>query len=384
MRSPTLFICAAEVSGDVRGARLATELRQLLPGIELFGLGGARMAAAGVELGADITDTSTIGWLDHWATTPRYLTALRWCRRAMRQRRPRALIVIDAPGISFPMARFGRSLGLPVAYYVTPQTWLWDPRGAVDRLRRSVDIVVPAFGAEADLYRRAGLDVLFEGHPIRDDAAWPVPGEERVRPQESGGQAVVGLVPGSRRHAIHRLLPPMLDAAGQLREAGAAGPVVVSLASERLRSDVESRLNGQATNGVSLTGDFAGVLRRSSVLIAASGSNLLDAVLADVPVVACYRIDPVSYWIAEYVMNLRGRLPAFTLPNLLARQAVVPEMIQSDVTGTRLAWQAIRLLGDEEARGAMLSGYRMVRAALGEPGVVARIAAALVNRLGLC
>ncbi|MEW5981243.1 MAG: hypothetical protein AB1806_02610 [Acidobacteriota bacterium] len=333
-----------------------------------------------MDVGRDITDTSTIGWLDHWPTTPRYVQAFWWCQRMIRRRRPRAIIVIDAPGIGFPVARMGRSLGIPVVYYVTPQTWLWDPEGSVARLRRLTDVVVPAFPFEAELYRRGGLDVVFEGHPIRDDATSVAAAAHQPNAPD---RVTLGLAPGSRRHAIRRLLPPMLDAAGQLRGSGAVTTILVSLASEALRPDVERLVGERPALGATIVEDFAQLLQESTALIAASGTNLLDTVLADVPVVACYRIDAVSYWIAEYVMDLRSRIPAFTVPNLLARQAVVPELIQSEVTGTRIAWQALRLLTDEHARRAELSGYQLVRAALGEPGVVERIAAALVRRLPL-
>jgi lipid-A-disaccharide synthase len=378
---PSLLVCATEISGDVRGACLATELQRLAPQLRLYGLGGERMQRAGVDVRIDITDRGTVGWFDHWRDLPHYLSALRFWRRQIRDQPPFAAMVIDAPGISFPFARVARSAGVPVIYFVAPQTWLWNPHGAVERLRACADIVIPTLDAEAEIYARAGLPVIYEGHPALDDLIQAC--TDRVPGRRPADGAAVGLVPGSRRHAIRRLLPVMLDALDLVEQRVGLGEVLVSVAARPLRSAVDSCLRGRPRRVRVVEQDLWAVLTASDVVLASAGGNLLDAAFAGVPVVASYRLDSLSYLAAKHVMRLHRRLAAFALPNLIAGDRIVPELIQRDATAARLADAAVRLLTDQRARDAMRSGYARVRAALGTPGVNARLAGRLLTRLGL-
>jgi lipid-A-disaccharide synthase len=354
----------------------------VMPGAQMFGLGGPRMADAGVELGPDLTDAATMGWFDHWGSTRRYLTALRWARAAIRRRRPSAVIVIDSAGISFPMARYARSLRIPVVYYITPHSWLWNPAGSVARLRAHADIVVPVLKPEADLYESSGLTVVFHGHPLVDDLP------DRVQTTAATSQATsaatgLAIVPGSRRHAIRRLLPVMLDAASLIAERAGIRDARIAMASEAFRGEVDAALGNHHTLSLTLDTTLAHVLDRSRIAIAASGSNLLEAVAAGVPVVACYRLDPISYAFADYVLALKDRIPAFAMPNIIAGEPIVPELIQDDVTAERIAGHALRIARDGPARDAVLEGYARVRERLGAPGATRRIAEELVTRLDL-
>jgi lipid-A-disaccharide synthase len=387
---PTLLACATEISGDARAARLAIELQRLAPQLRTCGLGGERMRRAGVDVGLDITDLGTVGWFDHWRELPRYLSALRFWRRQIRDRQPLAAIVVDAPGISYPFARVARAAGIPVIYFITPQTWLWNPRGTVERLRAHADVVVPSIEAEAEIYERAGLSVIFEGHPALDDLVEDRHRSEARRPHAEPGsarehakRARVGLVPGSRRHAIARLLPAMLDAVELLEARLPIGETLVSVASPSLRPRVETVLASRPRRVFIVEQDLWKVLTSAGVVLASTGGNLLDAVFADTPAVAAYRVDAATYWIARHLMRLDKRVAAWALPNLIAGDRFVPELLQRDVTAARLADAAARLLTDETARESMRRGYERVRAALGTPGVNARIAERLLKELNV-
>jgi lipid-A-disaccharide synthase len=392
--NPALLVCATEISGDARGGRLAMELGRLAPHLRLYGLGGDRMRRAGVDVRIDITDRATVGWFDHWRDLPRYLSALRFWRREIRDRRPLAAIVIDAPGISFPFARVARSAGVPVVYFVTPQTWLWNPRGAVERLRSHADLVIPTLAAEAAIYERAGLPVIYEGHPALDDlietygpggpahdgGASP-PAREEANRSAGSPPYRIALVPGSRRHAIERLLPVMLDALDLVERQVEVREVLVSVAAPPLRTAVDACLRGRTRRVRVVEGDLWTVLGASDVVLASTGGNLLDAVFADVPAVASYRVDALTYLVAKHGLRLQARIPAYTLPNLIAGGPIVPELIQHDVTAANVARAAIRLLTDEGAREVMRAGYAGVRAALGVPGVNWRIATRVLSHL---
>lgn len=406
-------MCAAEISGDARGARLASELRRLLPDLRVYGLGGARMRRAGVDVRIDITDRGTVGWFDHWRDLPRYLAALRFWRHEIRHHRPAAAMVIDAPGISFPFARVARAAGVPVVYFVAPQTWLWSPGRAVERLRAHADVVIPTLEAEAAIYERARLPVIYEGHPALDDlvetygeppshrSSSPCSsrrfGEPGPPSQRSGLQSSsrcpgapgpsppfnVALVPGSRRHAIRRLLPVMLDALDIVKRRVRVGKAIVSVAAPALRAEVDACLRGRRNGEEVVEDGLSAVLSASDVVLASTGGNLLDATFAGVPAVACYRVDLLTYLAAKHLLHLDMRIPAYALPNLIAGDRIVPTLIQRDATPARLADAAVTLMTDERARASMCAGYGKVRAAMGTPGVNARIAGSLIRLVDL-
>ncbi len=350
------------------------------------------MRRAGVDVRLDITDRGTVGWFDHWRDLPCYLGALRFWHHEIRHRRPTAALVIDAPGISFPFARVARAAGVPVAYFITPQTWLWNPAGAVARLRAHADVVVPTLEAEARLYEREHLPVIYEGHPALDDLveAYGESPSQRSgalvrRPVEPGAPQPfnISIVPGSRRHAIRRLLPVMLDATEIIGRRVAVGEVLVSVAAPSLRPAVERCLRGRAARARLIEAELREVLQRGDVALASTGGNLLEAVFAGVPAVACYRVDPLTYLGAKHVLRLNRRVAAYALPNLIAGEAILPELIQRDVTAKRVAGAAVRLLTDSSARKAIRDRYGEVRVALGTPGVNVRIAGQLLARLNL-
>jgi lipid-A-disaccharide synthase len=369
-----VLLSAAEISGDALGAVLARELRSLDPGLALVGLGGPRMAASGVEILADITDTSIVGFFDGIHQAPRYLRAIRSIRRALGERSPAAVVAIDAPGLNFPLLRAARRRGLATIYYACPQTWLWNPGGATARLRATADRVVALLPDEAALYRQAGLPTIYHGHPIVDIVESPQSNQPDGWRGADGGAIPIGLLPGSRRSEIGRLVPLMCEAANLV--AAAIGPLHVrlGLSSERWAAAVgrARRLLGPQVTITQATA--ADVLTASRVTLAASGSVLLEACLLDAPAVMTYRIDRLSYWIAHQFLRIDEKLPHYAMPNLLARERIVPELVQRDAVPALMAEAVCRLATDAGARQRMFEGYWRVRAALGEKGSTREIA----------
>jgi len=382
----TILLSAAEVSGDAFGAVLARELLACAPTLRLAGLGGPRMASAGVDLVDDITDTSVLGYLDGLSHASRYLRARHRFLRALGERQTSAVIAVDAPGMNLPLLRLARRRGIRTIYYMCPQTWLWNSQTAIRRLARAADTVVAVLPGEAQLYREAGLRTIFHGHPIVDVVAR---GDIRRPGHEvgNGSRIQVGVLPGSRRHEIERLLPRM-TAAVQLM-ARAVGPVAVNLGvppsggegmGDRARRLLQQHSGATAEDGVVVREtDGRGALLRSHVTLAASGSVLLEACLLDAPVVMTYRLDAFSYWIADTLLRIPRRLPHYALPNLIAGERIIPELVQADATPERLAAAAASLVIDEGDRRRMLTGFERVKGMLGAPGVTRAIAADLIE-----
>jgi lipid-A-disaccharide synthase len=372
-----IFFSAAEVSGDILGAALARELKALDPSIAMTGVGSRHLADAGVDLVGDVTATSVVGISVPVLQLPRVARTLWTVRRLLGNTRPDAVVLVDAPGINFPIARMARRLGIPTIYYVPPHTWMWNPSGAVARLRQHTDLVVPVLAREAALYRDAGLDVRYHGHPLVDlvEAGGRGLADATAGEGEEKRPLRIGLLPGSRSHEIARLLPIMVDAVRTLSRRLGPLEAVAGPAAGRSQ-DVVPRVR-QALGGLMRVSALPArqVMRTCDVSLAASGTVLLEAALLDAPVVMTYRLDPVSWWIGRYVVRIPDKMPHFALPNLLADERVVPELVQWDATPERLASEAFRLLTEVTARQRMRDGYRRVREALGAPGVTREVAA---------
>src|SRR6267142_4544563 len=234
-----IMVIAGEASGDLHGATLCRALRALAPARPLVGLGGERMAAAGLERLADVTAAAAIGGTEAFGPIPTLLSAWRRVRAALTgPARPAALVLIDFPEFNLRLARVARRAGIPVVYFIPPQVWAWRP-WRVRAIRERVSLVLAVFPFEAALYRQAGLRVEFVGHPVLDalDGA-PAREEARRRLGLGAGDLVIGLLPGSRKQEIEGTLPVLRRVAARIAAARpgarfvlAAAPLVASGAS---------------------------------------------------------------------------------------------------------------------------------------------------------
>jgi len=372
------MLSAGEASGDVHGATLCAALQELYPGVRLSGMGGARMAAAGMDVIADPTRDAAVGTSEAIGRVPGLYRTYRTVIGRLRAERPRALVVIDFPEFNLRLARHARRAGVPVVYFIPPQLWVWR-RGRIRQMARRVNRVLAVLPFEEELYRRAGVPVQFVGHPLQDVLPLDLGREEaRRRLGLDPGEAVVGLLPGSRREEVSRLLPPMLTAARRLQAAGAARRFVLGLAPTVDRAWVEQVLGALEGDGprVELWGERTHeVMVGADVVLVASGTATLETALLGTPMVVCYRVSRLT----EMMVRLLAHGRFISLPNIVAGRAVVPEILQGEVTGQRLAAEASRLLEDPVAAMAQRAAFKDLRAQLGEPGVGRRAARAVLD-----
>ena len=371
------MLSAGEASGDLHGATLCRALAQLSPGLRLCGMGGSRMAAAGMELIADPTGHAVVGTSEAIARIPRLYRAYRALLTRLRQERPQALVVIDFPEFNLWLARQAQRAGVPVIYFIPPQLWAWR-RGRIRQMARRVSRVLAVLPFEQELYERAGVPVEFVGHPLLDVLPLDLTRDgARGRLGLDPAKTVVGLLPGSRREEVARLLPPMLTAASRLAAAGAAQRFLLGLAPTVERGFVNSILKPAEDAGAPRIhvqeGRTHEVMACADVVLIASGTATLEAALLGVPMVVCYRVSRLT----EVVARMLVRVPWAGLPNLVAGRLIVPEILQDVVTGQRLATEALKLLDDPVAATAQRAAFKDLRARLGEPGVGRRAARAV-------
>jgi lipid-A-disaccharide synthase len=332
------------------------------------------MAAAGMLTIADVTGEAVIGASEALGRVPALYRAFRRLGRALRgSPRPDVLVVVDFPEFNLRLARVARRAGVPVVYFVPPQVWAWRPWRA-RAIARDVTRVLAAFPFEVELYLAAGARVEFVGHPIVDGLA-DAPTREDARRRLGVGTAanpVLGLLPGSRRHEVERLLPAMADAGTEVARRFPGARFVLGRAPTVTSSEIQRHVRGviDATEGA--THD---VIAAADLLLAASGTVTLEAALLGTPMIVCYRVSATT----ELMGRLLLRIPWVSLANITLGRAVVPELLQRDATGPVIGREAVRLLDDPDALAAQRGAFKELAGRFGEPGVGLRAARAVLD-----
>ena len=363
MKAPRIFISAGEPSGDLHGAAVARALKQRWPNAQLYGLGGPRMAAEGVKLLAHVDDLAVMGFAEVLGRLPYFIDLLSNMRRRLRLDQPDLLIPIDYPGFNLRLARSARRYNIPVLYYIAPQVWAWH-RSRIHELAESASTLALILPFEEKLFRQAGANAHFVGHPLADT---PRPTRSREEFCATIGvdaaKPILALFPGSRQQEVSRHLVPFTGAARRVvAERPAVQPVIAAGAGLDAASYGGSKLPR--------TADAWELLHHARAAIVKSGTGTLQAALAGAPLVVAYRTSSLTYAIARHVVEV----PHVGLVNLIAGERLAPELIQDDVTGEKLAAAVIPLLDDGGERERALRGLSRVRDLLHAPAGSARTA----------
>jgi lipid-A-disaccharide synthase len=371
------MIVAGEASGDLHGASLVACLRRQAPHLHFSGMGGIRMRAAGVHLLADAGETAVVGLTELWEKRKALRKALARLRADLADQRPALLICIDFPDFNLLLARTAHRLGIPVCYFISPQVWAWR-RGRVRIIRRLVRKMLVLFPFEEPLYRSAGVDVTFVGHPLLDALATvPLRGPCREGLGISEAATVLGLLPGSRTAEIRRHLPLLLEAAERILAAEPGIAVVVGLSDTTDPQEVEAAVAGSKVSVRLVRGRTHEVIRAADFLLAVSGTVTLEAAILGTPLLITYRLGLISSWLLRLLIRVRFA----GLPNLLADEAIVPELLQNAATPDRLAATALEILRSPDRQARMRAALAEVRRRLGEPGAIERAAREILGLL---
>ncbi len=411
----SIMIVAGEASGDKHGASLARALLRLNPEIkfELFGSGGEEMRAAGVETLVDAREVGIIGVPEIAGAIRKLYAAYRTLLSAARSRRPSAVVLIDWPDFNMRLARKLRHEGFKIIYYISPQVWAWR-KYRIRALHRDVDRMLVILPFEEAFYRRAGLEVTYVGHPLAE--AVRTTASREMFCQHHGldpKHPIVALLPGSRHKEIRYHLPAMLDAAMRLRSLGSPGdepvttesrsgaqakpfesPVpdmrsaihdsrfatmqfVVPLASTIRREDVDPTIReAQSATGARagvepaqplatvIEGDTYNALAHAGFAVVASGTATVEAALAGTPMVIIYRGSELNWRLIRPLI----RLDTFGMVNLIAGRRIVPELMQHEATGEKIASEVIAILSDPDRLSRMRQDLVGVRDLLASDG----------------
>ncbi|MEX2272774.1 MAG: lipid-A-disaccharide synthase [Vicinamibacterales bacterium] len=375
-RPLTIMLSCGEASGELYAAALARELRALAPGTRVVALGGPRLAEAGVELLADYHGMSVTGLSEALRVIPRSLALIRALGRAADRVNPDVFVPIDFPDFNFRLMAAMARRRVPIVYYVSPQLWAWRA-GRLRTMKRLVSKVLVIFPFEERLYRDAGVDAEFVGHPLVD-LVEPSADRETLRARFGAGAAtpLVALLPGSRANELRAILPDMARAAALVRARLPDAKFVLARA-PGLASELFAPLAGLMPGIDVPIADSAtdDVLAAADVAITASGTATVQTALHECPMVIVYRVSPVTSMLGRMFV----KLDTFGMVNLVAGERIVPELIQDRFTPQAVADEVVSLLTDSVRRDAMISKLRDVKQKLGGKGGARRAAEAILR-----
>src|SRR5271168_4225490 len=378
---PTLLLSAGEASGDMYAAQLAAALKKRLD-VQIFGMGGDQMRAAGVDVITDYREVSVLGITEILSHLPSLVRAMRKLVAEARKRKPVLAILTDFPGFHLRLARKLKPLGVKNVYYVCPQFWAWRP-WRVRIVRRRFTQALCIFPFEEKFYGDAGVPTKFIGHPLVGMVSATL---SRTQFAEKHGldpaRPIVTLLPGSRAGEIARHLPTMLAACAELHKTELKKTkrelsFVIPVAPGVELSQIHRLVTASGICAAVVQNETYNALAAATAALVCSGTATIEAALLDVPMVVVYRVTAVTAALAKPLV----RTKFFSMVNLIADRRVVTELIQGDFTPESAARELQRLLDSTDACAELRRGLAEVRNKLGPSGAVERAAEAIVQLL---
>ncbi len=357
----------------MHGSNLVRAIISQAPGTQITGIGGKKMKDAGVEIIVPASDMAVVGLIEIFTRLHTIIQAHRKLKNLLKHNRPDLLILIDYPGFNLNLARIAKRYGVPVLYYISPQVWAWR-RGRIKKIARRVDRMVVILPFEKAYYKNSGVDVNYVGHPLLD--AIPQDIDRKMVIKNLGlknDHPIIGLLPGSRTEEIQTLLPLMIQGIQLLSVHYPNIQCVLPLASTIPVNRVESEIQKSSITINVSREDIYSTLSVCDLALVASGTATLETAMMEVPMVIVYRVSSLSFLIGKRIV----KVPYIGLANLIAGERIVPELLQDEVTPSRIAEEARKILGDTQIREYIIGQLRNIKKSLGTGGAsekAARIA----------
>lgn len=382
VRVPLIFLIAGEHSGDALGAKVIAGLKQATGGhVRFAGIGGPEMATEGLQSLFPMRELAIMGLLEVIPHIPRVLRRIDQTVKAVEEMRPDAVLTIDAPGFCFRVARKLHGKDIPLIHLVAPTVWAWKPKRA-GKIAKFLDHLLVILPFEPPYFTIHGLATTYVGHPVVENP----PGDGaafRARHGVPAGATLLAILPGSRRGEIERLLPPFGDAVRHLAVRHPGLRIAVP-AVDSLRAQIAGMVRDWPVPVTLCDGaaEKTDLFAAADLALSAAGTAVLELVLAGVPTVAAYKVNPLSYRIALRLVSLKR----YTLPNILLDREIVPELIQDGCTAARLDAALETLLTDPAARARQIEAGVHLKEVLGGngPAPSRRIAEKLLAIAGEC
>ncbi|MBC8043380.1 MAG: lipid-A-disaccharide synthase [Rhizobacter sp.] len=380
--SKKLFVLAGEASGDLHAAEVITALRQQRPHLDVFGIGGVHLKAAGVRL---LYETSQINFMGFVEVAKHYFFLRRVIedvKRSVLKEKPMAALLVDYPGMNLLLAEFFHQQHIPVIYYIAPQAWAWK-EGRIEKMKRFITRLCVVFDFEVDFFQSRGMNATFVGHPIIEEI-------ERFSPETreafgtkhslSLSQPRVGLLPGSRPQELERIFPAMLGAARLLKEKFNAA-FLLGTAPTIAPEVYDKFLEGSDLNIVRTSA--YGVMSQSDLVLVTSGTATLETLCFGTPMVVLYKAARLNYEIGRRLVKIQNiALANIVSQGLYATVKTVPELLQDEMTPERIAREAVRFLQSPELAATTRQALLNAKSKLGSLRPSAEVSKIILETLG--
>jgi len=364
-----LFFSAGEASGDVHGASLAREIKKIAPATEIIAFGGNLMENAGVKLVRKYKDYNVMGVVEVLKNIRRILKLLDDLTEIIRAEKPDLLILIDYPDFNWRLARRVKKFGIKILSYIPPSAWAWR-KGRAKSCAEVADVFIAIFPFELPVYQAAGAKIFFLGNPLVDSVK---PSMSKADAQKFFGvnpsDKVILLMPGSRKQEIKLLLPEMLAATKILANKNTKFFLPVA-------DNVENLINVDGFD-IKLVNSARryDLMSIADAAIATSGTVVLEAALLNLPCVVLYKMAPLNFFIGKLLVDIKF----FSLPNILANEKILTELLQDDVTPQKISSEVIKILDN---KSLVVEKLHSACEKLGEHGAAARVAKKILEIAG--
>jgi lipid-A-disaccharide synthase len=363
------MIIAGEASGDLHGSRLVRELKNNDPNLHIFGIGGDKMQQCGMELAYHINEMSVLGFWDVLKQFRFFKKVYKNLVCKLEKEQPAVLVLIDYPGLNLKLANAAHQKGIKVLYYIAPQVWAWGKK-RVKKMAQTVDKMAVIIPFEEKMYRDAGIDATFVGHPLLEILETKFTKNEFFAKHGLNPNfKTIGLLPGSRPLEVKRLLPEMLRTIKLFKKNHQKIQVALGKA-DSLDFDVYRQLIPDGNEVQLLKNCTYEIMKHSDLLIVASGTATLESALFETPLIIVYKVDKFSYLIGRMLV----KIDSIGLVNVIAEKRIVPEYIQYQFQAENLIPEMENLLFDQQRRVEIINDLSKIKQKLGKAGAAEKTA----------
>ena len=374
-----IMVSAGEISGDMHAAAVLKKVKEKRPEVEIFGMGSTALKDLGAEILIDPTEISTIGYIEAFKNIRQHYKHLKKMKKLLKERKPDLVFLVDYSAFNMKLAKACSKEGIKAVNYFPPSAWVYNKRRAGKMAAYGTHIAA-VFPMERDVYREAGADVTFVGHPLLDivkaeeDAA-AIKKDFGIKEKKK----VIGLFPGSRRGEIEAMLPEFLKAAEKLDQNYSDLEFVLA-AAEGISDDFLDQFISKSKLELRVVRENNyRLMEAAHFLITASGTTSLEAAILTTPHIVCYKAALTTYLLAKYVFKLKF----VGLPNIIADKEIVPELLQKEMNAGNIYKTAEEWLDYKALLKDIENKLELVREKLGGGGAVKKTAELLREQGGL-
>ena len=372
------MIIAGEASGDLHAGKIISATKQKNADVHFYGIGGDNMRAAGAEVMVDSKEMAVVGLIEIWAHRKVIFGALNQMRDSITQDPPDLLILVDYPEFNLRLAKHAKQHGVKVLFYISPQIWAWR-QYRVKKIKRLVDMMAVVFPFETEFYLKLDVPVKFVGHPLVNEVT---PSKEKAALLDEFGldssQPIIGLLPGSRRSEIKRLIGIIFESARLTRSQIADAQFILPLADTLDESELTEVLEQYADLNVKVINNRAyDVIACCDVVLTVSGTVTLEIALLKTPMIIINKVAWLTYAIVSRMLKIKH----IGLCNIVANKRIAPELIQHDATPDKISALLVEIVNKPELREKMVNELAEIEAMLGAEGGIDNMAELTLSML---